>query len=340
MKPITKAAILMAILVVVVIGGWELYLRSTGVALSYDNGKELWANQRARVYESPATTTVFIGSSRIKYDLDIETWEKLTGRQAIQLSMEGNSPVPILEDLAADPRFAGKLVIDVTELLFFSADDAPVRHEQRENIAYYKNRTPAQRASFILNHALESQLVFLDNESLSLNAKLDELPIPNRPNVFAPPIFPLDFQRVTFDRQDKMSPRFLADTNLQKRVQNIWVMMQTAGMAYTAHHPEDPAPAIMQRTIAAVAKIKARGGDVVFVRTPSSGPMAMGEAKGFPRNKYWEPLLAATQCKGIHYADDPATAHFTCPEWSHLRPSDAVLYTQALIGHLPESFVH
>jgi hypothetical protein len=340
MKPITKSAIIMAILVVVFIGGWELYLRSTGVTLSYDEGKELWADKRARVYQSPSTATVFIGSSRIKFDLDIDAWQKLTGRKAIQLSMEGNSPVPLLEDLAADPRFAGKLVVDVTEFAFFAAADAPGRHEQKENIDYYKNRTPAQRASFILNHALESQLVFLDQAGLSLNAQLDNLSIPNRPNVMAPPLFPLDFSRVTFDRQDKMSPRFLADTNLQRRVQNIWVFLRGAGAAYIAQHPEDPAPAIMQRVVAAVAKIKSRGGEVVFVRTPCSGPMAIGEAQGYPRNKYWEPLLAATQCKGIHFKDDPATDHFICPEWSHLSPSDAVVYTRALIGHLPESFVH
>ena len=340
MKPITKAAILMAILVIVFIAGWEIYLRSTGVTLSYDEGKELWADKRAKVYKSPATATVFIGSSRIKYDLDIDTWQKLTGREAIQLAMEGNSPVPILEDLAADQRFAGKLVIDVTELVFFSDDDAPVRHEQKEYLDYYWRRTPAQRASFILDHALESQLIFLDKEGLSLNAELDKLTIPNRPNVFAPPIFPLDFSRVTFDRQDKMSPRFLADTSLQHQVQNIWVFLQTAGAAIAAQHPSNPTPAIMQQVAVAVAKIKSRGGEIVFVRTPGSGPMAAGEDKGFPRAKFWEPLLAITQCKGIHFADDPATAHFVCPEWSHLSPSDAVLYTRALIGHLPESFVH
>jgi len=340
MKPITKAAILMAILVVVFIAGWEFYLRSSGVTISYDEGKELWTAQRARVYTSPAMATVFIGSSRIKFDLDIDTWQKLTGRKAIQLAMEGNSPVPILEDLAADPRFAGKLVIDVTEPVFFSADDAPVRHEQKENISYYRNRTPAQRASFLLDCALESQLVFLDKEGLSLNAQLDELPIPNRPNVFMPPIFPLDFARVTFDRQDKMSPRFLADSSLQRRVQNIWVFMKKAGMAYMSQHPVDPAPAIMQRVIAAMGKIKSRGGEIVFVRPPASGPMEIGEERGFPRTKYWEPLLAATQCKGIHFADDPATAQLICPEWSHLSPSDAKVYTRALIRLLPESFAH
>src|SRR6202008_2036966 len=98
-------------------------------------------------YESPERTTVFIGSSRIKYDLDIDTWKKETGRNAIQLAMEGNSPVPILEDLAADPKFAGKVVCDAMEFVFFASDNSPVRHEQKQNIDFYHNRTPAQRAS-------------------------------------------------------------------------------------------------------------------------------------------------------------------------------------------------
>src|ERR1700742_4922865 len=165
MDPITKAAILMTIIVVVFISAWELHLRANGTIATYDEGKEQWADKRAKVYDSRAT--VFIGSSRIKYDLDIDTWQKLTGRRAIQLAMEGNSPVPILENLAADPRFNGKLVIDVTENPFFLPDDAPGRHEQYENINYYNDRTPAQRASFILNHALESHFVFLDKGGFS-----------------------------------------------------------------------------------------------------------------------------------------------------------------------------
>ena len=338
MKPIAKAAILMVILVVVVIAGWELHLRAAGIALAYDDGKELWSDQRAKVYEPNAT--VFIGSSRIKYDLDIDTWQKATGRPAVQLAMEGNSPVPILENLAADPRFAGKLVIDVTEPVFFAPDDAPARHEQYENINYYNDRTPAQRASFILNHALESQFVFLDQGWLSLNAQLAELPIPSRPGVFMPPDFPLDFQRVSFDRQDRMTPRFLADTGLQHRVQNIWGMMGQAGAAYAAHHPEDPVPGIIKRVATAVAKIRSRGGEVVFVRPPSSGPMRAGELRGFPNARGWQPLLAATQCQGIHFEDDPATAHLICPEFSHLSPSDAEGYTRTLIRQLPRTFVH
>jgi hypothetical protein len=83
-------------------------------------------------------------------------------------------------------------------------------------------------------------------------------------------------------------------------------------------------------------KIRARGGQVLFVRTPSSGPAKEGEGKGFPKEKYWDRLLTFTGCPGIYYSDYPAIANFVCPEWSHLKPADAVIYTKNLIKILEE----
>jgi hypothetical protein len=336
-KSLWRAAILMLVLVVLVIGGWEVYLRSTGVTVSYDNGKELWADKRAMVYEPADKATVFLGSSRIKYDLDIPTFQQVTGRHAIQLAAEGSSPLPILIDLGKDKRFKGKVVVDITEPLFFSG--GAKANKQVDFLAYYKSRTPAQRVSFLLDRAIESQFVFLDDDFLALNAEIDlHCPIPNRPGVFVFPLFPKDFSYCNFDRQNWMSPKFLADTSLQVQVQNIWTLLMT--MARNAPHGgPNPVPGIMQDVAAAVDSIRARGGDVFFIRTPSSGNMWMIEQHAFPREKLWDPLLAATHSQGVYFLDHPEMAHFVCPEWSHLKPADAVAYTKALIPLLPKSFV-
>jgi hypothetical protein len=103
--------------------------------------------------------------------------------------------------------------------------------------------------------------------------------------------------------------------------------------------PVDPVPGIVQEAVAAVDSIRARGGDVVFIRTPSSGQMFAIESHAFPREKLWDPLLAATHCNGVYFQDFPEIAHFVCPEWSHLTPSDAIAYTKALIPLLPKTFV-
>ena len=326
-----KQAILTIVLVLLAVVSWEFYLRHKGVPVDFDDNDELWAGKRAMVYEPADKATVFIGSSRIKYDLDIPTWEKITGKHAIQLAMVGSSPRPFLSNLANDPKFKGKLIVDVTEILFFNQSPR-VDLSPLGGIDYYKNLTPARRASFALDRGLESRFAFLNYNFFSLNALLDHLYIPNRKGVYAGLDFPLGFGSTMFNRQTKMTDRFLADTNLRNKVRGIWGSVSKL----------DPTPPvkgkalldIMQSVKNDIDKIRARGGDVLFVRTPSSGPFFMGESKGYPRTVYFDKLLQFTGCKGIFFTDYPALNHFVCPEFSHLTPSDAILYTKGLIDIL------
>lgn len=325
-KHFAKAAILMTVIVLAAVISWELYLRNKGYKISYDDGPALWADKRDKVYEKNAT--VFIGSSRIKYDLDIVTWRKLTGEDAVQLAMQGTSPRPILTNLANDKNFTGRLLIDVTEILFFGA--SPGRQaEVTANLNFYKdNHTPAQRASFVLNKELESNLVFLDKDNFSASAMLDKLSIPNRQGVFTMPLFPLEFNQETFDRQSYMTPEFVADTLLQNKVKGIWQILSSRR---DPPMNADAMDMIFASVKSDIDKIKQRGGTVLFLRTPSSGPFLKGESMVFPRDQYWARLLKYTDCRGIHFMDYPVTANFQCPEFSHLSPNDAIVYTQELV---------
>ena len=331
-KTLSKSAILMLVFVATVVISWELYLRNTGIKISYDDGPPLWSHKRDMVYEPSDKAVVFIGSSRMKYDLDIPTWEKNTNCHAVQLAIEGSSPRPVLEDLANDPNFKGRLIVDATEGLFFSSHG---NRRPNENIKYYHDRTPAQQASFALNRVLESQFVFLDKDNFSLNAQLDALEIPSRPGVFMMPIFPMDFQQNTFDRQMYMTDKFERDTNLQNRVSGIWQFFNSMSEGAPPMSAAE-LDAIFQSVKTAIDKIKARGGAVLFLRPPCSGPELEGESKAYPREKYWDRLLAITGCPGIHYADYPAIDHFICPEDSHLKVQDAAVFTQNIIQILEQ----
>jgi hypothetical protein len=328
-----KAALLAVSILVIFIASWELYLRSQGLSVDYDDGESLWADKRAKVYMPADQATVFIGSSRIKYDLDIETWKSLTNIEPVQLSIEGNSPLPVLHDLADDENFKGNLVIDVTEGLFFSTH--PGSHsEPKRNIAYYHKRSPTQQFSFGVNKILESKLVLLDKYNFSLNGMLDKLRIPNRAPVFTMPIFPLDFGRTTFDRQAVMTEKFVKDTSLQNEVIGIWNFFSSIDK-----DPPVAGKALDSMLLAIKSscnKIKSRGGKIIFVRTPSSGGFWQGEQMGFPREKYWERLLKETKSPGIHFADYPAIANFKCPELSHLTKQDAIIFTQHFVKIIGE----
>jgi len=140
----------------------------------------------------------------------------------------------------------------------------------------------------------------------------------------------MGFDRCTFDRQMYMTPAFLADTVQRNKVKGIWHFF--ASMSKKAPPmPESELDAFFKSVKNATNKIKARGGEVLFVRTPSSGPYLKGENIVFPREKYWDRLLAETQCTGIHFMDYPAIAHFNCPEFSHLQLKDAVTFTKEFI---------
>jgi len=332
-KSFLKASLLAAFLVIAFIASWELYLRSKGYSLSYDDGDALWADKRSRAYEPSDKATVFIGSSRNKFDLDIPTWEKLTGEDAVQLAIEGESPTPILNDLANDKNFKGKLVVDVTEGLFFTRDPGNLA-TPKKYIKFYKDETPSQKASFQVNHALESKFVFLDKNYFSLNGLLHGLHIPDRPGIYGGPDFPWEFSKKTFDRQSMMDPRFVKEPALQKKVQGIWT-------AFAKMDREKPPVGKQLDSLLFVVKtdvdkIKARGGQVLFVRTPSSGPYLAAEKKAFPRNQYWEKILEVTNCPGIHFEDYDATSHFVCPEWSHLSPEEAKVWTKNLVQAMQE----
>jgi len=114
-----KAGLLAVAVSIIASISWEFYLRHNRITISFDDNDALWSNKRAMVYEPRDQAVVFIGSSRIKFDLDIPTWEAMTGKHAIQLANVGSDPMPYLEDLANDKNFKGNLVVDVTEGLFF-----------------------------------------------------------------------------------------------------------------------------------------------------------------------------------------------------------------------------
>jgi len=325
---LAKAAIFTLILVTCSVICWAFFVPLRGYDTHFDDGAPLWADKRKQVYEPADRSTVFIGSSRIKFDLDIPTWESITGDKAIQLACVGSSPVPVLENLANDEKFKGKLVIDVTEILFFS-EAPPNLKNPTEYIKYYKEQTPAQKASFQINRVLESKLAFLDKDRLSMNAMLDKIRPASRKGVFVFPLFADGFGRSKFDRQEYMTEAFVADTNQQNIVRGVWKFL--GDNAREAPPTGGKLDTILNTVKTAVDKIRARGGQVIFVRTPSSGPFLMGENMGFPREKYWDQILKVTGSPGIHFADYPVIDHFHCPEFSHLSMPDAVVFTKEFI---------
>jgi hypothetical protein len=92
--------------------------------------------------------------------------------------------------------------------------------------------------------------------------------------------------------------------------------------------------AILVRTKVAVDKIRAHGGDVVFVRPPSAPDLRMIEDKHVPRARVWDTFLSYTHSNGVHIDDVPTVQNLTLPEGSHLSRACATVFTDAYLRDL------
>jgi hypothetical protein len=332
-RSLVKAAMLALVLVAGFTLWLEMYWRGRGFVPSFNDDKILWATKRKQVYKPADSATVFIGGSRIKFDLDVATWKKFSGEDAIQLAIVGTPARIILRDLANDENFKGKLIIDVAEPQFFTMDSVRRDRFAREALEYYYDETPAQEISAVIGYLLESNFVFLKEGKFGLVSLLNSVPLKNRPGaLFFRPNFPKEFTTSNFDRQTSMTPMFLSSDRLKKLQIENW----KRGFALNKPLKAGELDVLLAEYKKYIDKVRSRGGSVVFVRPPSTNGYLEIENLNYSRKEYWDYLLKYTNSFGIHFSDYPAISKFDCPEWSHLAPPDAVRYTQQLVRILQE----
>ncbi len=305
---------------------WELKWRAWGVGPTYRNSDASWAMQRRRIDAAEGSKTVLLGASRVLFDVQLHVWERALGERPIQLAIEGTTPVPMMEDLAENPRFNGRLLIGVAPDIFFTG------FGYRDVVLkYHKNETLAQRGGHWLSlHFIEPFFAFYEDD-FRLMTVLKRQKWASRPGVqsFS------DVRKLTMqeaDRNTRLWSRVETDPAYRELCRQIWAQ----GFDVPMPGLETPADIArvgneqIDRTAAAIAKLRARGVPVVFVRPPSTDRYLEFENRDFPRAKTWDVLLAKTGVPGIHFEDYPELQGLHLPEWSHLAASDAEKFTEGL----------
>ena len=341
-----RAFVMALVLTILVLGAWEMVVRSRGYGASMDDTGDLWAANRTALAASPGRDAV-IGSSRIQFDLDLDIYAEHRGREKpIQLALPGSKPLDVLEHMAADERFTGDLVVGVTPGLYFVPQGFPV-DRSLEAIGRYENWSPSQRVGHYVSSLLNSRFSFINNEELTPNTLLRvHTRFADRDGTRGnlPPEFPPYFGVAEPTRQERLWEKCAHGSPLAQRIQQIWLPLFT---------PPPPPPHLTQeefmagfmksvendleRTRAAVAKLKARGCGVVFVRCPSSGTLREMENQFSPRPAFYDRIIVAADAPGIHFEDYPELGGFQCPEWSHLTAEDSRKFTTALMPLLAEA---
>lgn len=323
------AVLLLALLV----AGWEEYWRAYGVKPGLANSFGLWAIQRRRIDHGEGAATVVISDSRLFFDLQLPVWEKLDGKRPIQLGLEGTSALIFLEDLAADPKFTGRLLVGVAPQVFFGGFGY-----RAGVLKYYRKESPSQRiGQWLSMHLLEPWFAF-DDSDFALATVLERQPWPVRPGrTWRMPVRKLSV--IESDRNTHMWGKVETDPAYRALMREVW-------LHDLAPTEDDPPPAKMQenamkqveRAAKAVHTLQARGVKVLFVRSPSTGPYLEYDNRNFPRKTSWDVLLARSGAPGIHFEDYPELQGLEQPEWSHLSRAAAEQYTASLYQIIDRDF--
>jgi len=330
----SAAALLAAAIAVLGLGAWETYWRvDQQVVPSYMNSDGQWAEARRRLDRSEPNATAFIGSSRTQFDIDLDVWEELTGVHGVQLALEGSNPLPILTDIAADEDFRGLLVVGITPPLVLM----PGIGARAEALDRYHDESPAQWMGTKLSYLLEPRLAFYNWDFALFTVLGRQAWWPERPGVpfEAPEVRKIENMRR--DRQADMWNRVEDDPEFNATVTSTW-------RAIVENLPPPPSPEEAKKAFEQklsqiaedVGKIRARGGEVVFIRPPSSDWFREFERQATPRERVWEPILQAAEAVGVHFEDYPALSDVKTPEWSHISSRDKARWTRALVPVLRE----
>lgn len=304
------------LLAIAMILSFEVFWRANGHRPSVAFDPLLWSYHRYQVSDH-RSQVVLLGSSRIQGGFSTEVFhDRFPSIPLAVLPISGNHPLAVLRDLAEDESFRGTVICSATAQSFSSSS----WDEQQEYVDYFHNASPVEYLEPVPKWWLQSQLVVLHpNVRLSklVKTKLRDGRLPG-------PLYSV----MKFDRS-RLENYSMVDLEVHRQRRLEYVRK-------TINHPSSFELWSKGATAVGsfVRKIKERGGDVVFVRFPTSDEHWEITEQMSPKQVYWDQLGRLVGAKTIHFRDVPSLAHFNCPDTSHLDFRDSPKFTSALIDEL------
>ena len=302
---VALAGVLLAVLEV----GW----RHAGFRAMPRDTLQLWALERSRV-DGTRHVAAIVGSSRAQLGLDPRVIADELHLPTHQLAITGGSPLPVLQDLANDDEFRGLVICEVTPSAFFLRPADIAKQSGADWVAGWRGLPFVSSIETRLRVALQTKLALLlaqTNVRYQVSSLLTE-------HALARPA-------VVRERADRYRAADYSHENLPKTIAH-WAK------GLRAITPPSPAELGELESVIAgwVAKIRARGGEVVFVRLPSSAAVFDTEQELWPRDAFWDPFMRSFDSHAVYFSDEPSLAHFTAPEGSHLDARQAGEASHAL----------
>jgi len=287
-----------------------------GFSPQLNNDADLWILVRDRVSRAGPRAVILVGSSRIQIGIDPDSFARATGwDRPLQLAIPRGPARVVLRDLSLDPDVSGRVICDVNPVLFFDAthqmDFVPAHYIRRRSEFTPADVIEAHLRTFT-QRTLVSSLPALFPRQLLRSLRTRSWPRPSHV------VFDIErFGRADFERFEGLA---------------IQMQLNEASWTQWRGRPADPAAlsAMIEQVDGMIRSIRARGGDVVFVRMPTDGAVRRREQRLFPRSEFWDVFAAKTDAVTIHFEDHPALSRFHPPDGSHLDQRDLPAFSTAL----------
>jgi hypothetical protein len=312
--------------VVALTAAWEWTARTyLGLrAGDIDDSPQAWAEARRAADHAPVA---IVGDSRILFDTDQGRFQALTGVRPVQVAHVGTDARALLEHFANDPNFHGLLLVGMADTMYFGMPAIGLGGTAIHN--YAKNDKPSQLTGLWLDRWLQNYLAFMDHD-YRLSNWAPRIDNGWRKGVDGPYEDVWKISETSPGRQYFMWSKIQTDPYLQGHARHAWKGFKGPNI------PPWLANKVIARSAEAVRRIRARGGEVIFIRPPSAPQLRVNEQQRIPRALGWDRLLVGSSAKGIHADDLPRAQNLELPEWSHLTRKCAAVFTDAYVRRLAE----
>jgi hypothetical protein len=299
--------------------GWEMLWRSRGHVPVVTDSQNLWAYQRGRVYGPDVL--VLLGASRAQLGVDHAVFARHRPHaRFVNLAVDHRDPTAILRDLASDPDFRGKLIVDAAPKSFtWGGIERASAYPYHYHRVFKRSLTSWADVAF---GAWVQEHLAMRQANLRPLRLLQSLQYELR--------LPLPYYVRTFADRAREADYALAPASVQRRVALLRAEIET----------DPPVPTQQFEAVAGgpvrewVASIKRRGGDVVFVSFPTQGLQREHDERIAPKREFWDRIALLTGASTLH-ADDFA-ADFRLPDLSHLDVRDKRRFTEQLVKALEQ----
>lgn len=318
--PWRKLLLLVLVLCTLLLAGWEYLARQMHhLPGSYGNGMNtMWADERRKLDKPHNIRVVLVGSSRMLWNADLDILEEKMQTRPIQLSLPGTSPALFIKDIVDNTDFDGLLLVGYTPGLFnwfsegFSGKDA---------FAAYEYESPDEWVDKHIHRWVSHYLGYLD-ESFSLPELMDHyIELPHREGAKVLQDQGWKLGDTYADRQtDMWAPVEEEGSFDNEQILRFWLSFGIDTETPIANEAKQGmVTASIEYFTDSIATLRARGGDIVFIRMPSSGDFLKEDILNNHDTDVFFPTMQALDVPSINTMDYPElSTNLEIPEWSHL----------------------